>query len=135
MLLTFYDFPAEHWEHLRTTNPIESTFATVRLRTAKTKGGGSRTACLTMVFKLAQSAEKRWRRLNGSDVAARGDRRRDTFEDGIRNTPPRLSRSSTTFDNSSADDCSRSVAGHRSNTMSMNRPGLNRTGNLGGRVA
>lgn len=67
VLLTFYDFPAEHWIHLRTTNPIESTFATVRLRTVRTKGNGSRTACLTMVFKLAQCAEKRWRRLNGQE--------------------------------------------------------------------
>jgi putative transposase len=66
VLLTFYDFPAEHWIHIRTTNPIESTFATVRLRTHKTKGCGSRTACLTMVFKLAQTAERHWRRLNGS---------------------------------------------------------------------
>jgi transposase-like protein len=65
VLLTFYDFPAEHWIHLRTSNPIESTFATVRLRTVRTKGSGSRTACLTMVFKLAQGAEKHWRRLNG----------------------------------------------------------------------
>ena len=65
-LLTFYSFPAEHWAHLRTTNPIESTFSTVRLRTDKTKGCGSRTACLTMVFKLVQSAEKHWRALNGS---------------------------------------------------------------------
>jgi len=64
-LLAFYDFPAEHWRHLRTTNPIESTFATVRLRTKRTKGAGSRTASLTMVFKLAQSAQKRWRKLNG----------------------------------------------------------------------
>jgi transposase-like protein len=67
-LLTFYDFPAEHWVHLRTTNPIESSFATVRLRTYKTKGCGSRTACLTMVFKLAQAAEKHWRMLNGSKL-------------------------------------------------------------------
>ena len=67
-LLTFYDFPAEHWAHLRTTNPIESTFATVRLRTAKTKGCGSRMATLTMVFKLAQSAEQYWRLLNGSHL-------------------------------------------------------------------
>lgn len=67
-LLTFYDFPAEHWVHLRTTNPIESTFATVRLRTAKTKGCGSRMATLTMVFKLAQSAEQYWRLLNGSHL-------------------------------------------------------------------
>ncbi len=67
-LLTFYDFPAEHWKHLRTTNPIESTFATVRLRHRRTKGNGSRAACLAMVFKLAQSAEKRWRRLNGHQL-------------------------------------------------------------------
>ena len=70
VLLTFYDFPAEHWQHLRTTNPIESTFATVRLRTNKTKGCGSRLATLTMVFKLAQSAQKTWRRLNGSQLLA-----------------------------------------------------------------
>jgi len=63
-LLVFYDFPAEHWKHLRTTNPIESTFATVRLRTKRTKGAGSRIACLTMVFKLAQSAERKWRKLD-----------------------------------------------------------------------
>ena len=67
-LLAFYDFPAEHWKHLRTTNPIESTFATVRLRTKKTKGSGSRTACLTMVFKRMQSAQKKWRLLNGSSL-------------------------------------------------------------------
>lgn len=65
-LLTFYDFPAEHWSHIRTTNPIESTFASVRLRTDKTKGSGSRIACLAMVFKLAQSAQNSWRALNGS---------------------------------------------------------------------
>jgi transposase-like protein len=65
-LLVFYDFPALHWIHLRTTNPIESTFATVRLRTSKTKGSGCRSACLTMVFKLMESASKRWRLLNGS---------------------------------------------------------------------
>ena len=68
VLLTFYDFPAEHWIHLRTTNPIESTFATVRLRHRRTKGNGSRLACLTMVFKLMQSASKRWRLLNGSNL-------------------------------------------------------------------
>ena len=65
MLLTFYDFPAEHWVHIRTSNPIESTFATVRHRQRKTKGNGSRTVCLAMVFKLCQSAEQGWRRLNG----------------------------------------------------------------------
>ena len=64
-LFTFYSFPAEHWQHIRTTNPIESTFATIRHRTRQTKGCGSRLATLTMVFKLAQSAEKRWRKLRG----------------------------------------------------------------------
>lgn len=64
-LLAFYDFPAEHWKHLRTTNPIESTFATVRLRHSRTKGNGNRRACLAMVFKLMLAAQKRWRRLDG----------------------------------------------------------------------
>lgn len=84
VLLTFYDFPAEHWVHIRTTNPIESTFATVRLRTRKTKGCGSRAACLTMVFKLVQCAEKHWRVLNGSKLLTevfRGVK----FVDGIKN--------------------------------------------------
>ena len=70
VLLTFYDFPAEHWVHIRTTNPIESTFATVRLRTKRTKGCGSRIACLTMVFRLTQCAEQHWRALNGSKLLA-----------------------------------------------------------------
>jgi transposase-like protein len=64
-LLAFYDFPAEHWLHIRTTNPIESVLATVRLRTCKTKGCGSRVACEAMVFKLMESAAKGWRKLNG----------------------------------------------------------------------
>ena len=82
-LLAFYDFPAEHWRHLRTTNPIESTFATVRLRTKRTKGSGSRMACLTMVFKLAQSAERKWRKLNGYKLL--GDVIRGVqFKDGAR---------------------------------------------------
>jgi transposase-like protein len=68
VLLTFYDFPAEHWVHLRTTNPIESTLATVRLRHRRTKGNGSRVACLAMVFKLAESAARRWRSLNGAKL-------------------------------------------------------------------
>ena len=68
--LTFYAFPAEHWIHIRTTNPVESTFATVRLRTKKTKGAGSRVACLTMVCKLAMAAQKHWRALNGSQLIA-----------------------------------------------------------------
>jgi len=64
VLLTFYDFPAEHWIHLRTTNPVESMFATVRLRTNKTRGMLTRDTMLTMVFKLSLSAQQRWRRLN-----------------------------------------------------------------------
>lgn len=68
VLLTFYDFPAEHWRHLRTTNPIESTFATIRLRHRRTKGNGSRIASLTMMFKLAESAARRWRMLNGHEL-------------------------------------------------------------------
>lgn len=82
-MLAFYDYPAEHWQHIRTTNPIESTFATVRLRTAKTRGCVSRDSILSMVFKLSQSAEKRWRRLKGFRMLAdvvRGIR----FKDGIR---------------------------------------------------
>jgi putative transposase len=84
-LLAFYDFPAEHWVHLRTTNPIESTFATVRLRTVKTKGSGSRSACLTMVFKLMETASKGWRLLNGSPLLSKvvaGVR----FVDGVEQT-------------------------------------------------
>ena len=64
-LMSFYDFPAQHWRHIRSTNVIESTFATVRLRTKRTKGCGSRVATLTMVFKLTESAQKRWTRLHG----------------------------------------------------------------------
>jgi hypothetical protein len=81
--LAFYDFPAEHWKHLRTTNPIESTFATVRLRTTRTKGAGSRAACLAMVFKLAQAAERRWRKLDGHELL--GDVIRGViFKNGIK---------------------------------------------------
>ncbi|MGW4822005.1 IS256 family transposase [Streptomyces sp. NPDC004227] len=68
VLLAFYDYPAEHWIHLRTTNPIESTFATVRLRTKVTKGAGSRAAALAMVFKLVESAQARWRSVNGAHL-------------------------------------------------------------------
>jgi transposase-like protein len=68
VLLTFYDFPAEHWMHIRTTNPIESTFATVRLRHDKTRNNGSRAACLTMVFKLLENAALSWRKLNCSNL-------------------------------------------------------------------
>lgn len=82
VLLEFYNFPADHWIHLRTTNPVESTFATVRLRHRRTKGSGSRSACLAMVFKLAAVAEKSWRRLNGYQLITKlleGYR----FKDGI----------------------------------------------------
>lgn len=65
VLLAFYGFPAEHWRHIRTTNPIESAFATIRLRHRRTKGSGSRRTSLAMMFKLGTHAEKRWRRLNG----------------------------------------------------------------------
>jgi len=74
--LTFYDFPAEHWLHIRTTNPIESTFATVRLRTTKTRGCVSRAGLLAMVFKLTKTAEQNWRTLKGHALLGPGDRRR-----------------------------------------------------------
>lgn len=80
-LFTFYGFPAMHWQHIRSTNPIESTFATVRHRTRQTKGCGSRTATLAMVFKMTQEAERSWRRLRGHSLIAKvieGVR----FEDG-----------------------------------------------------
>ena len=67
-MLAFYDFPGEHWIHIRTTNPIESAFATVRLRTKKSKNCGSRTTTLAMVFKLMQSAQKKWRKLKGFNL-------------------------------------------------------------------
>lgn len=67
-LLTFYDFPAEHWHHIRTSNPIESLFATIKLRTAKTRGCLSRTTGLTMMYKLAMCAENRWPKLRGSKL-------------------------------------------------------------------
>jgi transposase-like protein len=69
-LLAFYDFPGEHWVHLKTSNPIESTFATVRLRTRVTKGPGSRAAGLAMVFKLIEAAQERWRYVNGAHLVA-----------------------------------------------------------------
>jgi putative transposase len=84
-LTAFFDFPAEHWRHLRTTNPIESSFATVKLRTRVTKGAGSKAAALGMAYKLLDAAQERWRRFNGHELVA------DvlagvTFKDGIRVT-------------------------------------------------
>ncbi len=82
-LTAFFDFPAEHWRHLRTTNPIESAFATVKLRTRVTKGAGSKKAALAMAYKLLDAAQERWRRFNGHELIA------DvldgvTFEDGVK---------------------------------------------------
>src|SRR6185295_6621400 len=82
-LLAFYDFPAEHWLHIRTTNPIESSFATIRHRTERTQGCASRATLLGLVFKLAMSAEKNWRRVHGFEYLAdvvRGVK----FVDGVR---------------------------------------------------
>ena len=70
VLLTFFDFPAEHWVHLKTTNPIGSTFATVRLRTKVTKGPGSKAAGLAMAFKLIEAAQDRWRAINAGHLVA-----------------------------------------------------------------
>jgi len=81
-LLAFFDFPAEHWIHLKTTNPIESTFATVRLRTRVTKGPGSRAAGLAMAFKLIESAQDRWRAVNGPHLVALV-RAGATFDKGV----------------------------------------------------
>jgi transposase-like protein len=81
-LLAFYDFPAEHWIHLKTTNPIESTFATVRLRTKVTKGPGSRAAGLAMAFKLIEAAEQRWRSVNAPHLVALV-RAGATFDKGV----------------------------------------------------
>jgi transposase-like protein len=83
-LLAFFDFPAKHWKHIRTTNPIESTFATIRLRTKRTKGAGSATAAVTMAFKLAQSAEKRWKKLRGSELLAEVIDINVRFVDGVK---------------------------------------------------
>jgi putative transposase len=69
-LTAFYDFPAEHWRHLRTSNAIESSFATVKLRTRVTKGAGSKKAALAMAYKLLDAAQKRWRRFNGHELVA-----------------------------------------------------------------
>jgi putative transposase len=87
-LLAFYDFPAEHWDHLRTTNPIESVFATVRHRTVRTKGALSQDTARLMVFKLVMAAAKTWRRLKGENLlpkVIRGVRFRDGVE--VREAP------------------------------------------------
>jgi len=82
-LTAFFDFPAEHWRHLRTTNPIESSFATVKLRTRVTKGAGSKTAALAMAYKLLDAAQERWQRFNGHELVA-DVLNGVTFKDGVR---------------------------------------------------
>ncbi len=87
--MTFYDFPADHWTHIRTTNPIESTFATVRLRTTKTRGCVSRAGILAMVFKLTKSAAQGWRKLKGATLLGQvsaGVR----FKDGLQEEAQRI---------------------------------------------
>lgn len=83
VLLAFYDFPAAHWTHLRTTNPIESTFATVRARTKVTKGAGTRRRGLVMAYKLLDAAQDRWRKVNSPELVALV-RAGIEFKDGIR---------------------------------------------------
>ena len=85
-LLAYFDYPAEHWKPLRTTNPIESTFATVRLREGVTKGAGSRTAGLVMAFKLLQVAEGHWRRIDAAELVPLV-RAGVCFEDGVQSEP------------------------------------------------
>ncbi len=84
-LTAFYDYPAEHWRHLRTSNAIESSFATVKLRTRVTKGAGSKKAALAMAFKLLDAAQERWRRFNGHELVA-DVLAGTTYKDGIRVT-------------------------------------------------
>ena len=88
-LLAYFDYPADHWKHLRTTNPIESTFATVRLREGVTKGAGSRTAGLVMAFKLLQVAEGHWRRLDATEPVPLV-RAGVCFEDGVQIEPQKM---------------------------------------------
>ncbi len=101
-LLAFYDFPADHWQHIRTTNPIESTFATVRLRTSRTKGHGSHLAAITLAFKLIEYAAKNWR---GSKVTPKSSKssKEPPSKTASSNstTPPESQPPSTTFGNSS----------------------------------
>jgi len=83
-MLTFYDFPAEHWRHIRSTNAIESSFATVRLRQRVTKGAGTRMKALTMAFKLLEMAQKRWRRINGHWLLSDVQDEEVTYVDGVK---------------------------------------------------
>ena len=83
VLLGFYDFPAQHWQHIRSTNPIESTFATVRHRTKRTKGNATRNATLAMVFQLCRQAERHWRRINGYELILKLYMPEIRFVDGL----------------------------------------------------
>jgi putative transposase len=100
-LLTFYDYLAEHWRHLRTTNPIESVFAPVRGRTDITKGPGSRAAGLAMIFKLMEAAEGRWRKLTASHLVALVRARAEFVNGGLAEGRRVIRSRSTTFDNTS----------------------------------
>jgi putative transposase len=102
MLLTYFDFPAEHWRHLRTTNPIESPFATVKGRLRQTKGAGSRAAGLAMAFKLALAAQEHWKRVNAADLVA-------------------LVSAGVKFEDGAQVHCSRATAEDRSNEESAQR--------------
>jgi len=111
-LMTHFDFPAEHWKHLRTTNPIESTFATVRLRQRVTKGSGSRSAGLAMAFRLLLLAERSWRRLDGQELLPLV-RAGTPFKDGVRverDDAPSVTPLRTTQRRKSKKDQSRDVA-------------------------
>ena len=101
VLLTFYDFPAEHWKHVRTTNPIESTFATVRLRTYRTKGCLSRKTAMAMVFKLCQCAQRKWRKTRWIEPSRRDHSRRQIRRWRTPGSRRRMISPYTTFDNSS----------------------------------
>ena len=105
-MFAFYDFPAQHWQHIRTSNPIESAFSTVRLRQRVTKGAGNRNKALTMAFKLLDMAQKRWRRISGADLLpwfAQAPRSKTEFRSNVTmRRPPLEPARSTTFDSSSA---------------------------------
>ena len=102
-LTAFYDFPAEHWRHLRTTNPIESSFATVKLRAKVTKGAGSKKAALAMAYKLLDAAQERWRRFNGHELV--GDVLAGAkFKDGVKVTEDDNNDNEMTDERSPPDD-------------------------------
>ena len=133
-LLAFFNFPAEHWDHLRTTNPIESVFATVRHRTVRTKGSLSPTTARLMVFKLVIAASKTWRRLKGTNHLPKivaGVRFKDASRSSnCRKTTPPDRAASPKFPHSSArhpeSPCADAHAELRRGLVTRERPGLNR---------